>query len=63
MNARELKALQEAADRPDGWGLFQPKTTTKLAECGFFVKEKHPVYGMQWRITEAGRAALAEVSK
>ena len=60
MNARELKALEEAADRPDGWGLFQPKTTAKLAERGYFVKAKHSVYGMQWQITDAGRAALAE---
>ena len=59
MNNRERMALLEAANRRDGWGLFNQKTTQKLAGRGFFVKEKHPVYGMQWRITEAGREALA----
>jgi hypothetical protein len=58
LNKREAVALFDAAKRPGGWGLFFPKTTAKLAERGFFIKEKHPVYGMQWRITASGHAAL-----
>ncbi len=60
MTNRERIALLDAAKRTDGWGLFNPKTTAKLAERGLFVKERHPVYGMQWRITKAGRALLAD---
>ncbi|MCS3449814.1 hypothetical protein M2222_001365 [Bradyrhizobium elkanii] len=59
MNKREIEALQDAAGRPGGWGLFKQKSTAKLAELGYFVKEKHPAYGNQFRITDAGRAALA----
>lgn len=57
LTARELAALREASGRPGGWGFFSPKTTARLAERGFFVKQKHPSYGMHWRITAAGRAA------
>jgi hypothetical protein len=60
MNTLEREALLDAANRPGGWGLFKSKTTEKLAAKGYFVKERHPHYGMQWRITDAGRAALAE---
>ena len=41
--------------------LFNPKTTTKLAARGFFIKETHPVYGMQWRITAHGREVAAKI--
>jgi hypothetical protein len=58
LNKREALALSDAAKRPGGWGLFFPKTTAKLAERGFFIKDIHRGYGMQWRITESGRAAL-----
>jgi hypothetical protein len=54
-----MVALLDAAMRPGGWGLFKPKTTAKLAERGYFVKERHPGYGMRWRITAAGRHALS----
>ena len=57
---RERVALKDAANRPGGWGLFNPKTTAKLSKRGFFVLERHPGYGMRYRITAAGRAALAE---
>lgn len=53
----EVFALQDAIDQPGGWGFYRPKTTAKLAERGFFVKDHRPSYGMQWRITAAGRAA------
>jgi hypothetical protein len=56
---RENLALRDAAARPGGWGLYYPKTTAKLAERGFFVKERHHGYRMQWRITDAGRHALS----
>ncbi|TYO65564.1 hypothetical protein FXV83_16670 [Bradyrhizobium hipponense] len=59
MKSREIEALKDAATRPGGWGLFKQKTTAKLPELGYFVKEKHPAYGNQFRITDAGRAALA----
>lgn len=60
LTARERAALAEAAEKyRDGWGLFKARTTASLAERGFFVKERHPAYGMQWRITDAGRTALA----
>ncbi|WP_316207355.1 hypothetical protein [Bradyrhizobium sp. SZCCHNR3118] len=62
MNAREKQALEEAASRLDGWGLFLPKTTAKLAAKGYFEKAEHPSLGNQWRITAAGRAALAAES-
>jgi hypothetical protein len=54
----EREALIDAAKRPGGWALFKAKTTAKLAARGWFVQDCHPAYGMQWRITEAGRAAL-----
>lgn len=61
LTAREIEALKDAA-RPgrDGWGLFMPRTTAKLSGRGYFEREKHPIYGMQYRITEFGRAALKE---
>lgn len=59
LTERERIALLGAIKNPGGWGLFYPKTTDKLAERGFFEKARHPVYNMRWRITEAGRAALA----
>jgi hypothetical protein len=59
LDKRSRQALLDAAERPGGWGLFHPKTTAKLAERGFFVKERHPGYGMQWRITAEGLAALS----
>jgi hypothetical protein len=60
MKIREIEALREAADRPGGWGLFKRSTTEKLAAKGYFEKAIHPAYGTHWRITKAGRAALAE---
>ncbi|WP_315740160.1 MULTISPECIES: hypothetical protein [unclassified Bradyrhizobium] len=60
LTSREKLALKDAVERPGGWGLFNPKTTAKLAERGFFIKENLNGYGMQWRITDAGRAALTE---
>jgi len=57
MSTRERKALRLATEA-GGWAFFLPKTTETLAEKGFFIKEQHPVYGMQWRITAAGRDAL-----
>ena len=59
MKKREIEALQDAANRPGGWGLFKQKSTASLAGRGYFVKAKHPAYGNQFQITEAGRAALA----
>ena len=59
LSERKREVLRDAASRLGGWALFKPRTTEKLAGLGFFTKEKHPVYGMQWRITEAGRAALS----
>jgi hypothetical protein len=61
LNAREKIALRDAVNRPGGWGLFNPKTTAKLAQRGYFVKELHPAYGMLWRITAAGRHAISAV--
>ena len=58
LTVRELIALRDAANRPGGWGLFNPKTTARLAAAGYFVRDHHPGYGMQWRITDAGRKAL-----
>ena len=63
MKKREIDALRDAATRPGGWGLFMRKTTEKLAERGFFEKVKHPSYGNQFRITEAGMAAYLEATK
>jgi hypothetical protein len=63
MGSREYGALLEAAERPGGWGLFREQTTKKLAAKGYFEKAQHPSYGMQWQITEAGRAALLEEQK
>lgn len=62
LTERERGALLDAAKRPGGWGLFNPKTTAKLAERGYFVLEKHPLtgYGMRYRITAAGRAAITK---
>jgi len=60
LTTRETIALRDAAGRPGGWGLFNRKTTDRLALLGYFEKERHPSYGMQWKITDAGRAALAE---
>lgn len=58
MNNREIEALKDAAERPGGWGFFKRSTTDKLAAKGYFEKAMHPVYGMQWRIVDAGRVAL-----
>ncbi len=63
LTGREKIALRDAAKRHDGWGLFHPKTTAKLAARGFFAKDRHPIYGMRWRITEAGRKAAGRVSE
>jgi hypothetical protein len=63
MKKREIDALRDAATRPGGWGLFMRKTTEKLAEQGLFVKEKHPSYGDQFKITESGMAAYLEATK
>jgi hypothetical protein len=63
MTKREIIALKDAADRIGGWGLFNRKTTEKLAEQGYFEKAQHPNYGNQWRITDAGRAALVVASR
>ncbi len=63
MKKREIDALRDAATRPGGWGLFMRKTTEKLAEQGFFVKEKHPSYGPQFKLTDAGMAAYLEATK
>lgn len=59
LTMREIHALQDALTW-GGWGLFRKKTTENLAAKGYFEKAKHPAYGQQWRITDAGRAALAE---
>lgn len=63
MSSRDYAALLEAAERPGGWGLFKLQTTKKLAGRGYFEKVQHPSYGMQWQITDAGRAALAAEQK
>ena len=60
LKLREHYALKDAADRPGGWGLFKRSTTEKLAERGYFERAEHPAYGMQWRITDLGRAALLQ---
>lgn len=60
LTVRERIALTDAAERPGGWGLFNAKTTAKLAERGYFVRDQHPSYGMKWRITDAGRKALEQ---
>ena len=61
LTMREIEALNEAV-RPgrDGWGLFKQRTTAKLAGKGYFAFEMHPSCGKQYRITDAGRAALKE---
>ena len=61
LTMREIEALNDAV-RPgrDGWGLFMPRTTAKLSTRGYFAREMHPVYGAQYRITDAGRSALKE---
>lgn len=58
LNKSERETLADAADRDGGWGLFRPKTTARLAERGYFERAQHRSYGQQWRITDAGRAAL-----
>lgn len=63
LTKREVIALKDAARRPGGWGLFNRKTTDRLATIGCFEKAKHSMYGMQWRITPAGRALLEQDSK
>ena len=63
MTNRELLALEEAADHPGGWGLFKEASTQKLAAKGYFKRAIHPLYCEQWRITKAGRAALAAEKK
>lgn len=40
----DIKALQEAARRPGGWGLFFEKTTKRLGEMGLFEIHTHPMY-------------------
>jgi hypothetical protein len=52
----EMTALIDAAQRPGGWGLYNPKTTAKLAKRGFFVLETHTELGMRYRLTQLGRA-------
>jgi hypothetical protein len=59
LKLRERCALKDAANRPGGWGLFKKSSTEALARRGFFERAKHPAYGEQWRITDAGRQALA----
>ncbi|WP_316200863.1 MULTISPECIES: hypothetical protein [unclassified Bradyrhizobium] len=63
LTVREKLALKDAVEHPEGWGLFNPKTTAALAARGYFAKQKHQSYGMQWRITEAGREAYSEASQ
>lgn len=58
MNNREIRALREAIEEWGGWGLFNPKTTDKLAAMGYFERKKHPSYDEHWFITDAGREAL-----
>lgn len=60
LTKRKWLALRDAAQRPGGWGLFMAKTTAKLADAGYFAREDHPAYGMQWRITPAGLALYQE---
>lgn len=59
MKLREIEALRDAANRPDGWALFKRKTTESLVPRGWFVPAMHPVYGKHFRITQEGRDALA----
>jgi hypothetical protein len=60
MKTLEFEALQDAAERPDGWALFKRKTTEKLVARGWFVPAVHKVYGSAFQITQAGRDALAK---
>lgn len=59
LGKREIIALLDATKSPGGWGLFNRKSTEKLAARGYFERAEHRAYGMQWRITDAGRAALS----
>lgn len=61
LTQRDRVALRDAAYRSGGWGLFFPKTTAKLAERGLFERAEHPSYGERWRITDAGRDAVAQI--
>lgn len=60
---RERVALRDALEFWGGWGLFYTKTTEKLGERGFFELAKHHTLGMQWRLTESGRASLSVSDK
>lgn len=55
----ELKALAKAAEHPNGWAETHLSVVLKLAERGFFEQVEDVDFGLKWRITEAGRRALA----
>lgn len=62
IGARELRALEKAANDRGGWSRYRQPTTAKLAALGYFELAHHPLHGERWRITEAGRAALARLT-
>ena len=57
MNEREWEALYDAYEH-QGWAFWKGQTTRRLAERGWFGKREHPLYGLQWHITDAGRDAF-----